>query len=229
MRQIVHDVYMLEGLRGAHVFLLVSEDGLTIIDSATPGGTDQIEAQLKEGGYVLADVRSIVVTHAHSDHIGALAELAHRSGAQVLAHHDEVVYLERESTLPYTGLVQRLIFGLSERVIFGFEPCQVGRTLQDGDVIDALGGLRVIHVPGHTPGNIALFQRERRILICGDTFFNMGSRGVTVAPRIASTHPEGARASAQKLADLEPETVLFGHGEPILEDAASALREALAR
>ena len=123
MRQIVHDIHMLEGLRGAHVFFLVSEDGLTIVDSATPGGTDWIEAQLQEGGYALSDVGSIVVTHAHSDHTGTLAELARRSGAHVLAHQDEVVYLERESTLPYAGLFQRLIFSLSERVIFNFEPC----------------------------------------------------------------------------------------------------------
>jgi glyoxylase-like metal-dependent hydrolase (beta-lactamase superfamily II) len=229
MKQIVHDVFMLEGLRGAHVFLLVSEDGLTIVDSATPGATDQIETQLQEGGYALSDVGSIVVTHAHSDHTGALAELARRSGAQVLAHQDEAAYVERKSTLPYAGLFQRLIFGLSERVIFNFEPCQVGRRLQDGDTIDALGGLQVVHVPGHTPGNIALFQPERRILICGDTLFNMGPRGVIVAPRLASTHPAQTRAAAQKLADLEPETILFGHGEPILEGAASVLREALAR
>jgi glyoxylase-like metal-dependent hydrolase (beta-lactamase superfamily II) len=228
MRQIVQDIYMLEGLRGAHVFLLVAENGLTVVDSATTGGTDQIEAQLKEGGYALSDVRSIVVTHAHSDHTGALAELARRSGAQVLAHQDEVPYLEGKSSLPYAGLFQRLLFGLGERVMFNFESCQVGRALQDGDIIDALGGLQVVHVPGHTPGNIALFQPERRILVCGDTFFNMGFRGVVVAPRIASTHPDGTRASAQRLADLEPETILFGHGEPILEGAAKVLQEALA-
>lgn len=221
MRQIVHDIFMLEGLRGAHVFLLVSEDGLTIVDSATPGGTDQIEVQLQEGGYALPDVRSIVVTHAHSDHTGSLAELARRSRAQVLAHQGEVVYLERESTLPYAGLFQRLIFTLSERVIFNFEPCQVGRTLQDGDSIGVLGRLQVVHVPGHTPGNIALYQPERRILICGDALFNMGPKGVIVAPRLASTRPAQTRESAQKLADLEPETVLFGHGERAAESAGA--------
>jgi glyoxylase-like metal-dependent hydrolase (beta-lactamase superfamily II) len=226
MRQIAQDIYLIEGLRAAHVYLLVGEDGLTLIDGGTPGEIEKIVAQIEEVGYTVSDVRTIVVTHAHSDHVGALAELARRSGAQVLAHQDDVAYLERKSTLPYTGVLQRLLFGLSERLIFNFEPCQVDRTLQDGDVVEALGGLQVIHVPGHTPGNIALYQPERQILICGDTFFHM--RKVTVAPRIASTHPDQVRESAQKLADLPAEMVLFGHGDPILEGAQEKLQAALA-
>lgn len=227
MRQIAQDIYLIEGLRAAHVYVLASEEGLTLIDSGTPGEADKIVTQIEEAGYTVSDVCAIVVTHAHSDHVGALAELARRSGAQVLAHQDEAVYLERKSTLPYAGFLQRLIFGLSERVIFNFEPCQAGRTLQDGDVIDGLGGLQVVHAPGHTPGNIALYQPERRILICGDTFFNMGSRGVIMAPHLASTHPAQTRESAQKLADLKPEMVLFGHGDPILEGAQEKLQAAL--
>ena len=94
MRQIVDDIHLIEGVGPAHVYLLVSDDGLTLVDSGTPGAADKIAAQLEEGGYALSDVRAIVSTHAHSDRTGALAELARRSGAQVLAHQDEVVYLE---------------------------------------------------------------------------------------------------------------------------------------
>lgn len=226
MRQILPDIYLIEGLRTAHVYVLASDEGLTLIDSGTPGEVDKIVKQIEEEGYALSDIRAIVVTHAHSDHTGALAELARRSGAQVLAHRDEVPYLEQTASLPYKTFVQRLVFGLSERVMSRFEPCKVDRPLQDGDVVEALGGLQVIHVPGHTPGNIALYQPERQTLICGDTFFHM--RKIIVAPRIVSTHPDQTRESAQKLADLPVKMVLLGHGDPVLEGAQEKLQAALA-
>jgi glyoxylase-like metal-dependent hydrolase (beta-lactamase superfamily II) len=122
MRQILPDIYLIEGLRVAHVYVLISEEGLTLIDSGTPGETAKIAAQIEKAGYELSDVRAIVVTHAHSDHTGTLTELVRRSGAQVLAHRDEVDYLERTASLPYKAFVQRLLFGLSERVVFRFEP-----------------------------------------------------------------------------------------------------------
>ena len=187
MRQIVPGVYLVEGLRTAHVYLLASEDGLTLIDGATPGEAGKIATQIEEAGYTLSEIRAIVVTHAHSDHTGCVAELARRSGAQVLAHQDDAPYLERTASLPYTAFLQRLVFGLSERVIFRFEPCKVDRPLQDGDIVQALGGLCVIHVPGHTPGSIALYLPERQLLFCGDIFFhNNPRRGLQISPEIVS-------------------------------------------
>lgn len=100
MRQVLPNIYLIEGLRVAHVCVLISEEGLTLIDSGTPGEADKIAVQVEEGGYALSDMRAIVVTHAHSDHTGCVAELARRSGAQVLAHRDEVpLTTEGESSI----------------------------------------------------------------------------------------------------------------------------------
>jgi glyoxylase-like metal-dependent hydrolase (beta-lactamase superfamily II) len=228
MRQVLSDIYLIEGLRVAHVYVLTSEEGLTLIDSGTPGEAEKIVKQIEEGGYALSDVRAIVMTHAHSDHTGCVAELARRSGAQVLAHRDEVPYLERTASLPYKAFAQRLLFGLTERLIFRFEPSKVDRPLQDGDVVQALGGLRVIHVPGHTPGSIALYQPERQILFCGDIFFHDNpKRGLQVSSRIVSVDVVQARESARKLATLPVEALCVSHGELILEGAQEKMQASL--
>jgi glyoxylase-like metal-dependent hydrolase (beta-lactamase superfamily II) len=232
MHQIVPDVYLLDGLRMAHVYLLASDDGLTLIDAGTPGETDRIVTQIEEEGYELSDLRAIVLTHCHADHTGSVAELARRSGAQVLAHQAEVPYVEQTEPLPAASSVRRLFNWLSDRA-FGTEPCPVDRPLQDGDVVKALGGLRVIHAPGHTPGSIALYQPQRRILFTGDVLFNAhplrGKAGLQFPPRIFSLDQEQAEASARELAGLELELICFGHGEPILEGAQEKLRAALER
>jgi glyoxylase-like metal-dependent hydrolase (beta-lactamase superfamily II) len=230
MRQVVPDVYLIEGLRASHVYLLVSEDGLILIDSGSPGEATQIESQLEEGGHRLSDLQTIVLTHCHADHTGSAAELARRSGAQVLAHRDEVPYIEKTEALPASSFVRRLLDWVSDRV-FRTAACQVDRALEDGDVVDALGGLQVIHAPGHTPGNIALYGSDRRILFCGDTIFNgnpfSGRGGIGPPPRAFSLDTVQAEASARKVAELPVEVVCFGHGEPILEQAGERLRQAV--
>lgn len=228
MRQVVSGVYLIEGLRVAHVYVLASEEGLALIDSGMPGEVDKIVKQIEEAGYALSDIRAIVMTHAHSDHTGCVAELARRSGAQVLAHRDEVDYLEQTASLPYKAFVQRLVFGLSERVMSRFELCKVDRPLQDGDVVEALGELRVVHVPGHTPGSLALYQPERQILFCGDIFFhNNPKKGLVVSPPIVSVDVAQARESARKLAALPVKSLCVSHGELILEGAQEKMQASL--
>jgi len=170
------------------------------------------------------------LTHCHVDHTGSAAELVRRSGARVLAHRDEVPYIEKTESLPASSFVRRLLDWVSDRV-FRTSACQVDQALEDGDVVDALGGLQVIHAPGHTPGNIALYGSKRGILFCGDTIFNgnplSGRGGIQPPPRVVSLDATRAEASARMLAQLPAEVACFGHGEPILERAGERLREAV--
>jgi glyoxylase-like metal-dependent hydrolase (beta-lactamase superfamily II) len=230
MRQIVPDVYMIEGLRASHAYLLVSEGGLTLVDSGSPGEAARIVSELEKGGYALSDLRTIVLTHCHVDHTGSAAELARRSDARVLAHRDEVAYIEKTEPLPTSSFVRRLLDWVSDRV-FRAAACRVDEALEDGGAVDALGGLQVIHAPGHTPGNISLYSSDRGILFCGDTIFNgnplTGRGGIQPPPRAFSVDTARAEASARALATLSVEVVCFGHGEPIPERAGDRLREAL--
>jgi glyoxylase-like metal-dependent hydrolase (beta-lactamase superfamily II) len=227
MRQIVPDVYLIERLRGAHVYLLASAEGLTLVDSGVASDAGQIVAQLEAGGHALSDLQVIVLTHCHGDHMGGVAELVRRSGARVLAHRVEVPYIEQSESLPYTSLGKKLLFWLYNHIA-PTQPCTVDRELHDGDVVEALGGLQVIHAPGHTPGSIVLYQPERHLVFCGDVIFHGVplSRGgeVQAPPRIVSVDVAQAEASARKVAGLPVETICFGHGEPIVENAKEVLQ-----
>jgi glyoxylase-like metal-dependent hydrolase (beta-lactamase superfamily II) len=233
MRQIIPDVYLIEGLRSdsGNVYLLVSGEGLTLVDSGLAGAADQIVAQLQEAGYAISELRAIVLTHAHGDHMGSVAELARRSGAQVLAHQDEMPYIEQAKTMPGASPFQRLMNWLGDRTILKRSPCKVSRPLQDGDVIEALGGLQVIHTPGHTPGSIALYQPERRILFCGDIFFNKnpmtGKEGLQLSLPLFTLDVAQVRESVRRLATLPVEVLCFGHGEPIVEGAGERMQALL--
>jgi len=227
MRQVVSDVYLFEGLRGANVYLLLSDEGLTLVDSGMDGNADPIAAQLEEAGYPLSRLHSIVLTHAHVDHVGSAAELAGRSGAQILAHRAEVPYIEQIQTMPSASLFRRLMNWLSSRVLFTASACQVDRPLEEGDTIEALGGTQVIHTPGHTPGSISLYQPERRIVFCGDALFNAnpltGAPGLRFPLPTATLDSAQARESVAKLSALNVEVLCCGHGEPILNGASEQI------
>jgi glyoxylase-like metal-dependent hydrolase (beta-lactamase superfamily II) len=228
MHQVVPDVYRITGLRGVNVYLLVSGGDLLLVDSAMPGDADRIASQVQEQGYALSALRAIVLTHAHVDHVGSAAVLARRSGAQVLAHSEEVPYIERTRPLPTASLLWRILDRLSGRMLRRQPACHVDRALKDGEIIAALGGLQVIHTPGHTPGSICLYQPERQILFSGDTLFSRnplsGKRGVQLPPGLLISDLAALRESVHRLAALPVQVLCAGHGEPILEGASTRIR-----
>jgi glyoxylase-like metal-dependent hydrolase (beta-lactamase superfamily II) len=227
MRQVVSDVYLMEGLHGANVYLLLSNEGLTLVDSGMAGDADPIVTQLQEAGYPLSQLRSIVLTHAHVDHVGSAAQLARRTGAQVLAHRADVPYIEHTQSMPAASPLRRLMNWLSTRLLFRASACQVDRPLEEGDTIEALGGMQVIHTPGHTPGSICLYQPERHILFCGDALFNAnpltGSPGLRLPLPSVTLDGAQARQSVAKLSALDIDVLCCGHGEAILSGAGDQI------
>jgi glyoxylase-like metal-dependent hydrolase (beta-lactamase superfamily II) len=222
MKQIAQDVYLIEGLRASNVYLLVSDAGLTLIDAGMAGDADQIAAQIQGGGYALSELATIIITHVHTDHTGSVAALVRRSGAQVIAHQDEVPYIEGTESLPASTVLQRTMRWLANLLPGGGKALEVTRGLEDGEMLDTLGGLRVIHTPGHTPGSMCLYQEEKGVLFCGDLLFNghpfTGRGGLQYAPRLFSADPAEVKCSAQKLAGLQVNALCAGHGEPILRE-----------
>lgn len=227
MREVVQDVHLMEGLRGASVYLLISREGLTLVDSGLAGEADRIVAQLESAGYTLSALCHIVLTHWHGDHVGNAAALARRSGAQVIAHRLEAPLIEQTQAVPSASLAQRLLNLLGDAVLLRRAPCKVDRLAEDGEVLEALGGTHVLHSPGHSPGSICLYQPERRILFCGDVLFNQHPitrrRGLGRYMRSLTLNNVQAREAVGKLPTAALEVLCCGHGEPIVGGAGEQI------
>jgi glyoxylase-like metal-dependent hydrolase (beta-lactamase superfamily II) len=225
MQQILPGVHRFRDT-SSNVYLLASDPGLAMIDTGAGRDVTKIVDQLDAAGHSLSELHTIVLTHAHGDHAGGLSELARRSGARILAHRLEVPYVEGTQSLPAGSFLQRLMKWITD-LMSRQQRCQVDQALEEGDVIPFLGGVQVLHTPGHTPGSICLYRQECGLLFCGDLFFNgnllTGRSGLRYAPSLFSVDPEQARRSARRIAGLDVQVLCAGHGEPILHDAQERL------
>jgi glyoxylase-like metal-dependent hydrolase (beta-lactamase superfamily II) len=226
MRQIVSDVYMLEHVGSAPAFLLASPTGLTLIDTGMRKKANALIAEIETTEYAFTDLKQIVLTHCHADHTGNVAELVRRTRAKVIAHQAEVPYILQQQPLPFSSFLQYALFGIMDRV-FKTHIERVDKKFADGDIIDALGGLQVIHVPGHTPGSMALYQPERRIMFFGDILFN--ERTLHIAPKIFNVDTPKVAEAARKLASYDIDIACFGHGEPFVENAGERIRATIGK
>jgi glyoxylase-like metal-dependent hydrolase (beta-lactamase superfamily II) len=215
MKAIAPNLYTFEGLIAGRAYLIEDPDGLTIIDGSLPNSTEKLISQINASGRRVSDIKRILLTHAHGDHVGALPALHAQSGAPIITSEVEKPYAE--GTLP----IARPASGLKIRAQT-IKGITVDRTVSDGDVIDAMGGLQVIATPGHSPGHISFWQPERKILIAGDVLMHMFGLRLPFAMATPDM-PENIR-SIKKIAQLNPEIICFGHGEPLTTNADTTLR-----
>jgi glyoxylase-like metal-dependent hydrolase (beta-lactamase superfamily II) len=218
--KIIDNVYLVPGVM-ANSYVLVDADGLTIIDAGLPHSEKKILAYVARLGKSARDVRRIVLTHSDLDHVGGLAALQKATGARTYASKVEAEAIaagKSSREIKSSGFsIRGLIFGLLSPFMKA-APFQVDEIVTDGQVLPALGGLRVIDTAGHTPGHISLFAPAAGLLFCGDSMVTreygiLGSRpGLT-------WDDAKARESERKQAALGTRIVCSGHG-PVVMDAA---------
>jgi glyoxylase-like metal-dependent hydrolase (beta-lactamase superfamily II) len=202
----------------AHV---VAGDGLTLIDTGLARSGPAIARAIEALGWSVDDVTRIVCTHGHPDHAGGAAELL-RDDIELFMHPADF------ANLPIT-LAEAVRRPSRGRLFAAMTPMPSRATpIVDGDVLPVLGGLEVIHTPGHTPGSVCLYARRQRLLFVGDALQARFGR-VTFASRLYSDDYELGQASVRRLADLDVETIIFSHYPPLKHDANRVLQRLASR
>ena len=202
---------------GAKAHLIV-EDEITLIDAGHRGSGRLVQRYLARIGRSPRDITRIVCTHGHPDHIGGVAELAAATGAAIHIHPSDAERLR-------TGFRDVLANPVPGQVIaFLTRPLTDPKPLLDGDVLPGLGGLQVVHTPGHTPGSVCFYAPAPRLLFTGDVL--QLRQGRLVGPHhVFSDDLAEARRSVARLAELDADTILFAHYPPLRGGAREALRD----
>lgn len=205
-------------------YLYVEADSLTLIDTGIAGDVRLILNEIDGVGRAVGDLRQVVLTHCHKDHAGTLSALQKLCDAPALAHQLDAPVIRGEAPVaePTLSGPERQIFDSVAVGMPDAEPAKVHRELEDGDELDIGGGARVVHVPGHTPGSIAVYVPRAKVLFTGDAVASIDGR-----PSVGffNVDPEQAKQSVRRLAELEFEVGCFGHGMPLTKEASFAFRK----
>lgn len=211
-------------LIGVDTFI-IAEPGrpLTLIDAGMPWSRWPIERRIRAIGRRPEEIERIICSHGHPDHVGGIPRLLRgRTDASVLMHPADIAGLA-------VGLRQALRrtdddVARRHRLLTYLTPAPTRlEPMEDGDVIDVLGGLRVIHTPGHTPGSVCLYAETHRILFTGDVLQVIRGR-LTYASAFFSHDFGQARATLSRLAEFDVETIALAHYPPWSDDANATLR-----
>ena len=203
-------------------YLVDTEDGITVIDAGLPGHWKELLAELDAMGRTPADIRGLVLTHGDSDHIGFAERLRREHGVPVYVH-------TADADRTRGGKKPKVAMGPARlRPVLGFLTYSLGKKgwrttylsevteVNDGEILPLPGAPRVISMPGHSPGSIAVHVPAANAVFVGDALTTRhvltGRSGLQPAP--FTDEPDLALESLGKLADLDVQWVLPGHGTP---------------
>ena len=223
--QIVHGLYVIP-VGPVNTFLLESSEGCTLIDTGFPGSADKILQGIGALGKQPKDIRHIVLTHAHPDHIGSFAAIKKATGADAYMHPvDAPIAASGSGFRPMKaapGLRTGILFRLFVRPVPSVEAASIEHRVEGGEQLPIASGLTAIHVPGHCAGQLAfLWPQHGGVLFAADTCSNMMGLGWSLG---YEDFKEGKR-SLKKLTALDFQVACFGHGNAILHDAVGKFKE----
>ena len=212
-----------------NVFLVALPSGFVLIDCGmeTEPAFEALRAAMEERGIGWRDIRQIVLTHMHPDHMGMAARLLELTGAELAMHQAEADHLRLVTSgnrrIPWlqeaytqSGVPLSLETKMEEHfstIRESFHPLDPGRLFVGGEQLEtALGPLEIVWTSGHSPGHICLYSRERKLLFSGDQILE------NITPNIA-WHPGRDMLaefldSLAALALLDIDLILPSHGEP---------------
>jgi glyoxylase-like metal-dependent hydrolase (beta-lactamase superfamily II) len=204
----------------SRAYLFDDGDDLTLVDTLWDEDAHMILEYLWSIGRTPRDIKHIVMTHAHRSHLGGLATLKALSGAKVYSHAEEAPIIEghrQAAKIPLTPLLPVQLIPIRVASQLGLYPhvhCTVDEKITEGSEV---GSLKILHMPGHTCGNVTLSWQGARVLAVADIImqwpsFSAGWPGF-------NTDEDQFRESLERVVELQPEVVCTGHGDPIWKNA----------
>jgi hydroxyacylglutathione hydrolase len=210
MKRLAPGVWRLKELPMPSINVYLAED--VLIDAGRSWDRKRIFKEL-EG----VEISALALTHVHPDHQGSAKAVCDAREVPLACHAGDVDAMEGRRPV---GSGAALIPRIYDKIWTG-PPHKVDRVLAEGDEV---AGFRVVHAPGHAPGEVIYFRDSDRVAICGDVVRNMsfltGLPGIRQPPDEMTYDPPENRRSIHKLAALEPSVILPGHGPAITDMAA---------
>jgi glyoxylase-like metal-dependent hydrolase (beta-lactamase superfamily II) len=189
--------------------VLADANGVVLLDTGFPGDGKRIRRLMAEKGLGPRDVRAILLTHGHLDHAGNLVELKAWTGAPVYAHRLEQAHID--GVFPYSGLAR--VCGALEaigRAVTNYRAGTIDVVINDGEELPFWGGLRVVHLPGHTLGHCGFYSAKYDLLFSGDLWVRFLMRTQS-SPAIFSDDLSQVPASMLKARALGARWIVPGH------------------
>jgi glyoxylase-like metal-dependent hydrolase (beta-lactamase superfamily II) len=218
----------------------VLEDGgrLTVIDAGLPGHWAQLPSLLTSIGRTVGDIDVVLLTHNHPDHLGCAEPIRQAAEARVLIHGDDAEGAGRGGVSPPATLglarlwlrpaLPRYVMSVTRAGGGHVPPIAEVATFADGELLDVPGHPRVIHTPGHTPGECVLHIEDRDVVFTGDALVTFDPATGKVGPAVLgapfTADRAGAFASLERIGATGAGVLLPGHGEPWRHGVADAVR-----
>nr|MBA2381399.1 MBL fold metallo-hydrolase [Chloroflexota bacterium] len=202
------------------------------IDAGFPGYWSELQTELAVMGRRLEEIRAVVLTHGHSDHLGFAERARKERGVPVSVHEADALLARGKVKNPAKGTgpvrplpLLRFIALAMRRGGWSIDRLTEVATFGDGATLDVPGSPRVILVPGHTPGSAALHVPDRGALFVGDALATVAVTTGVTGPQIAAFTADAGQAvaSLDRLAGIEASWILPGHGQPWTGGTAAAI------
>ena len=211
MKRVINGVYIIP-MGMANAFLIEGDGGLTLIDAGYPGKEATLFGAIRELGCSPDQLKHLIFTHGHPDHIGSAAAIVRETGARTYMHPLDISLAESCGPFrplePAPGLLRTVLCKLIYHPNQRLEPIAINQQLTDGELLAIAGGIEVIHAPGHCAGQVALLWRPGRMLFAADVASNIMGPG----DPLGFESLEEGRASQRKLAGLSFDAAGFGMG-----------------
>jgi len=220
-------------------YVIEGVGGITLVDACYPSTWRMLETCLAQLSRSLQDIRGLIITHGHFDHVGFAAR-AQRSGIPVWAHRDDFPivrhpysYRPERPRLLYPLTHPRAVPVLTAMVAAGalrVPGVTPDHELPAGPLAELPGQPEIIHTPGHTAGECVVVLPDRSAVLTSDALVTLdpytGRRGPRIIAPAATHDCQQALASLDALAALDADVVLTGHGIPWRHGIESAVRAA---